>query len=107
MTMTEAPKTYSFKKILMVIWLFISVFFVYITGDGCGGGIGYLYYALTAFPSSFILLEAFKIFGGCPLLCQAGIIFIAGILQWVFIVGSLLDWIVHKLSSVDNTRSPK
>ena len=105
--MTEAPKTYSFKKILMIIWLLISIFFVYISGDGSGGGIGYLYYAMAAFPSSIILLGAFKIFGVCPLLCQAGIIFVAGILQWVFIVGSLLDWIVPKFSSADNTRSPK
>jgi hypothetical protein len=108
MTTTEAPKTYSFKKILLILWIIVTVAFIVIGGDGSGGGFIYVVYGMTAFPTSMGFMGLAEPFAqNCNLWCQIVIVFFAGIVQWVLIVGSLLDWIVPKLSSIDNTRTPK
>jgi hypothetical protein len=88
----------SYKKILFVIWLLISFAFILVGGDGHSGGFIYIVYTMFAIPCDFLIMHIiYSLDITCSLICQVLLVFLSGIIQWVFIIGYLMDKFLPKI----------
>ena len=104
MTMTEAPKTYSFKKLLLILWIIVVAVFIVTGGDG-SGGILYKIYGVTAcltWQLSMMLPDTLS--SGCTFVCQTVSVFIVGAVLWAMGIGGLQDWLFTMPSSDDSEK---